>query len=46
MIGKFLQIKNIGKFLNSSSPSESFNTINLIYSPNGYGKTTLTSIYR
>ena len=47
MLEKFIKIKNIGKFENCSPEGDtSFKKITLIFSVNGYGKSTLADIIR
>lgn len=47
MIKKIIKIKNVGKFESySSSGDVDFRKMNIIYSENGQGKTTLSAILR
>lgn len=46
-INKIISIKNIGRFLNSTSLGDiTFKACNLIFAENGRGKTTLCAIFR
>ena len=49
MINKIISIKNTGKFRSFTAQGNSnalFNRMNIIYSENGRGKTTLSNIFR
>lgn len=46
MVKKIIEINNIGKFKNYKCSEISLQKLNALYSENGLGKTTLTSIFR
>lgn len=50
MIKKIISIKNYGKFQNFNTSSKTWNGglehINVIYAPNGSGKTSLSVLFR